>query len=116
MKTNTLHFVSFFCTSLAMAIALVIVGAMGTGKAQNNVPLLDESIVNGLFTPTSAQRFFEEGRRNMEREAQILQDPEHYFGEGILQIKRVDIKIIEESGETKPIDNFPEDSPVHELD
>ena len=89
---------------------------MGTAKAQNNVPLLNQSVLNGLFTPTSAQRFFEEGRRNMEREAKILEDPEHYFGEGILQINTFDIQLIEETGETKPIDNLTEDNPRYELD
>jgi hypothetical protein len=116
MKTNTLHFVSFFCTSEAIALVLVIVGAMGTALAQNTVPKFNESIVNGLFTPTSAQRFFEEGRRDMEREIEILAHPERYKSEGILQLNTIDIKIIEETGSTKPIDNFPEARPRSELD
>ncbi|WP_019506850.1 hypothetical protein [Pleurocapsa sp. PCC 7319] len=116
MKTNTLYSVSFFCTSLAMAIALVMIGAMGTAKAQNTVPQLDNFDSNGLFTPTSAQRFFEQGRRNMEREIEILEDPEHYFGEGILQINTIDIKVIQETGSTKPIDNFPGGSSQYELE
>ena len=116
MKTNTLHLVNLFCTSLAIAFILVIVTAKGTAFAQNTRPNLNQSVINGLFSPTSAQRFFEEGRRNMEREAQILEAPERYFGKGILQVNCVDLKIIEESGETKPIDNFPEDSPQDELD
>ena len=49
----------------------------------------------------------------MEREAKILEDPEHYFGEGILQLNTIDIKIIEETESTKPIDNLTEDSPQH---
>ena len=52
----------------------------------------------------------------MEREEQILANPERYRSEGILQINTIDMKLIEETGETKPIDNFPEDSPQHELD
>ena len=116
MKTNTLHFVSFFCTSLAIAIALVIIGAMGTAKAQNTVPNLNQSVLNGLFSPTSADRFFEEGRRNMEREREILAHPERYSSEGILQINTIDFKIIEETGETKPISNFSEDTPQQELE
>ena len=116
MKTNILNFVSFFCTSLAIAIALVIIGVIGTAKAQNNIPNLNQSVLNGLFSPTSADRFFEEGRRNMERESEILAHPERYSSEGILQINTIDFKIIEETGATKPISNFPEDIPQQDLD
>ena len=116
MKSNTLHFVPFFCTFLALASALVIVGAMGTALAQNTLPNFNGSVLNGLFSPTSAERFFEEGRRNLEKETQILVNPERYSGEGILQLNTIDIKLIEETGETKPISNFTEDSPQHELD
>ena len=113
MKTNTLHSVYFFCSSLAIAIALILVGATGTAKAQNAVPRLDEFDSNGLFTPTSAQRFFEQGRRNLDREVEILEDPEHYFGEDILQINSIDIKVIDETGSSRPIDNFSEDTPQY---
>ena len=114
MKTNT-HLVSLFCTSLATAITLVIVGATGTAVAQNNVPHVNE-VLNGfnsndLFTPTAAERFFEEGRRKMEREAEILAHPERYSGEGILQINTLDMEVIDETGEKKPNSNFPEDNP-----
>ena len=116
MKTNILHFVSLGCTSLVLAIALVIVTAKGTARAQTTVPDLNQSVLNGLFSPTAAEIFFEEGRRNMEREAQILAHPERYRSEGLLQVNTVDLKIIDESGETKPIDNFPEDIPRYELE
>ena len=114
MKTNALHFVSFFCTSLALGIALVIVGTMHTAQAQNTVPNFNKSIVNGLFSPTAAEIFFKEGRRDMERETDILAHPERYRSEGILQINTIDLKIIKETGETKPIDNFPEARPQSE--
>lgn len=114
MKTNTLHFVSFFSTY--GAIALVIIGAMGTAKAQDTIPHINQSVLNGLFSPTAAERFFEEGRRNMEREAQILADPERYKRKDILQTDKIDIKRIEETWKTKPTDNFPEDTPQQKLD
>ncbi len=69
---NTLEFVSFFCTSLAISIVLVIVSAMATARAQNTRPLLNRSVLNGLYSPTAAERFFEEGRRGMEREIEII--------------------------------------------
>ena len=116
MKTNVLHFVSFFGTSLVIAILLVIIGAIGTAKAQTSLPNLNQSVLDGLFTPTAADRFFEEGRRNMERESQILAHPERYSREDVLQINRVDIKIIDETGEKIPISDFLEDSPQQELE
>ena len=111
MKNNTLHFVSIFCKSLAIAIVLVILGATATAKAQNTVPQIPNSVRNGLFTPTSADRFFEEGRRNLDREAEILVNPEHYYGEGILQINTTDIKVIDGEEETKTMPNFPDNHP-----
>ncbi|MDJ0904288.1 MAG: hypothetical protein QNJ55_36455 [Xenococcus sp. MO_188.B8] len=111
MKINALHFVSFFGTSLGIAIILVIVGALGTAKAQNILPNF-----NGLFTPTSADRFFEEGRRNLEREAHILAHPELYSGEDLIQLNTIDIKLIEETEETNPSSNFSQENPQEELD
>ena len=114
MKTNT-HFVSLFYTSLATAITLVIFGAMGTVLAQNPTPNVNEVLrdfnSNDLFTPTAADRFFEEGRLKMEREIEILAHPERYSGEGILQINTLDMEVINETGEKKPNSNFPEDHP-----
>ncbi len=89
---------------------------MGTALAQNTVPDINPSDLNGLFSPTAADRFFEQGRRDMERQIQILANPERYSPEGILQINTIDIKVIEETGETKPIDNFPETPTQYELD
>ncbi len=123
MKNNTLHFVSFFCTSLAIAIALVMLAATGTAKAENNVsnlntiPHINESVLNGLYSPTAAERFFEEGRRNIEREIEVLANPERHRREGILKIDTIDIKKME--GEiimdTKPIYDSPEDSLQNDL-
>ena len=116
MRTNTLHFVSFFCTSLAIAIALVIIGAMSTAKAQNSVPNINQSVLNGLFSPRASDRFFEEGRRKMEREAEILANPERYKREDILKIDMIDIKKIKETGETESINDSPENTLQQELD
>ena len=116
MKTNTLNFVSHFGISLGIAILFVIVGAIGTAKAQTNVPNFSQSVLNGLFTPTAADRFFEEGRHNMERESEILNHPERYSREDILQFNSVDITIIDETGEKIPISDFLEDNPQPELD
>lgn len=112
MYTNKLNVVSRFCTSLAIAIALVILGKMNTAQAQNAVipPNLNDSSFNSLFTPTSADRFFEEGRRNFEREIEILTHPEDYYNGAILQIETIDMKVIDEMGDTKTVPNFSDDS------
>ena len=115
MKTNTLHSISIFCSSLAIAIFLVIVSAMGTAKAQNTVPNINQSTINGLFTPTAADRFFEQGRRQMEREAKIIDNPERYQRDNILQINSIDINIIDEMGEPQSIPEFLENSPENQL-
>ncbi|MDJ0649682.1 MAG: hypothetical protein QNJ60_13385 [Xenococcaceae cyanobacterium MO_188.B19] len=117
MKTNTLHSISIFCSSLAIAIFLVMVSAMGTAKAQNTLPNnLRQSAINGLFTPTAADRFFEQGRQQMEREADILANPERYYNDRLLQVNTIDIKIIDENGEPQPIPNFPEDSLENQME
>ncbi|ELS02498.1 hypothetical protein Xen7305DRAFT_00022120 [Xenococcus sp. PCC 7305] len=115
MKTNALHFVSFLGTSFAIAVFLVIVGAISTAKAQSSLPNFRPSDINGLFTPTAADRFFEEGRRNMEREREILTRPERYSHTDILQFNTVDLKIVDETGKEIPISDFLEDSPQQEL-
>ncbi len=103
MKINTLHFGSFFCTCLWLAF--FIIGATDRAFAQSNVPSIDRSVLNGLYSPSSAERFFEEGRRKIEREVQILKNPERYKHKDILQNNAIDIKIIEERGETNPTFN-----------
>lgn len=116
MKTNTVHSIAIFCRALAIAFFLVIVSAMGTALAQNSAVNLKQSTLNGLFSPTSADRFFEQGRRQMEREAEILANPEHYLSDNILQLNTIDIKIIDEMGETQPVPNFPEYSPQNQME
>ena len=116
MKTNTVHSIVIFCRAFAIAIFLVIVSAMGTAKAQNTVVDLKQSTLNGLFTPTSADRFFEQGRRQMERETEILANPEHYLNGNILQVNTIDIKIIDERGETQPVPNFPKYIPQNQME
>ena len=111
MKNSTLHFVSSFCTSLLLAIVLVLFGAMRTALAQQTIPDLNQADVNGLFTPTSAQRFFDEGRNNLEREAEILTHPERYSGRDLLQINTIDIKIVDDGAEPTTIPNLTNDSP-----
>ncbi|WP_027843620.1 hypothetical protein [Mastigocoleus testarum] len=121
MKTNILRLVSFFSTSLAIALALVIISAMSTAKANNNAPVprtlpdLHPSVLNGLISPTASERFLEEGRRKLETEADILVHPERYEREVILKIDMTKIKKIEEIEEKKPTFHTPEDTSQQEV-
>lgn len=86
MKNDTLHFISYWLESLVIAIAIVLMIAGETAKAQNSLSLPNSFIINGLFTPTAAQRFFETGRKNFARETRVLEQPERYFDGDILKI------------------------------
>ena len=112
MKTNILHFVSYWLESLVIAIAIVLMVAGDTAKAQNSVAAMNDFILNGLFTPTAAQRFFATGRENFEREAQILNAPERYFDGDILQI---DSEIIKEMKQNQASPGLWPNNPRHKL-
>lgn len=58
--------------SVIVAFAVITMGTITTSSAQNNIP-------NGLFSPTAAQRFFEVGRKEFERERDFLIDSEDYL-------------------------------------
>ncbi len=112
MKTNTLHFVSHWFECLVIAIAIVLMLAGDTAKAQDRLVNVDGFVLNGLFTPTAAQRFFETGRENFDREARILEDPERYFAGDILQI---DPEVIEEMKQNQSPSGLWDDDPPHKL-
>lgn len=123
MKTNFLHCVANLFESLGIAIALILVGAIATAKAQDGMPQAGGSItieaqnltldmpeipINGLFTPTAAQRFYQAGREDFDREVDFLADPERYLNGDILQMDEELIRQIEEDKfvpERQP-DNF----------
>lgn len=83
---------------------------MDTAKAQNAVPMRTQVVLNGLHSPTAAERFFEQGKKRIERETKILINPQLYKREGILKNNIDNTKIIEQLEQTNPIINFPEDS------
>ena len=79
-----------------MAIAITI-GAITTSSAQNNPPVQTPNI-NGLFLPTAAQRFFETGRNNFEKEIDSIIDSEDRFNKDILQLNP---ELVEQMKETR---------------
>ena len=92
-----------------VAIVLILIETMAATKAQNIESNINQSVLNGLFSPTASERFFEEGKLNIEREVKILTNPERYQREDILQDNTLNMKIFEEMEETNPILNFPQD-------
>ncbi len=106
MKINTLKFTSLFC--ICGTFLSVTVGLMGKVFAQEAVQLPSQSVLNGLYSPTASERFFEEGKRKIERETRILINPEIERREGILKNNIVNNRI-EQLEETNPILNFPKD-------
>ncbi len=115
MKTNNLLFIANLFESLTIATALILLGAIATAKAQNGIPATGASLtvetqtlmldrqnlsINGLFTPTAAQRFYEAGREDFEREMKYLRDSERYFSEDILQI---DTESLQQIWKDKPL-------------
>ncbi|MEO1184655.1 MAG: hypothetical protein AAFX46_08070 [Cyanobacteria bacterium J06636_27] len=108
MKINILQFAASFC--IYTTLASLIFGATGKAKAQEAVPIPNQTVLNGLYSPTASERFFEEGKRSIEREIRILTNPKLNQREGLLKNNIDNSKIIEELEEKNPILNFPQDN------
>ena len=67
--------IAFTATALLLGLPL---------KARADSP--PQYIINGLSYPTSAQRFFEEGQRQLNQEIQNLSKQERLSAEKLLQI------------------------------
>ena len=93
MKSSKANLVSNLAESFFVAIFLVLVSAVATAKAQDNLPNISQHSLNGLFYPTAADRFFEAGREDFEQEIDLIVNSEQYFNQDILQI---DPQIIEQ--------------------
>jgi hypothetical protein len=109
MKNQTpqyfLHFPQFG-KSLFLAIAISLLSQISTTKAQNSLPNIPNSVFNGLFSPNAAQRFFETGREDFEREIKFVGNLERYFNGNLLQI---DEKLIEQIKKNRTLQNFTSD-------
>lgn len=85
-----------------IAIAIITVGAITT-SAQDNIPAVQTPSFNGLFTPTAAQRFFETGRNNFEREIDSIINSEDRFSDDLLQLDRELVEQMKENPSTQNI-------------
>ena len=98
MKTNTLHLITSSLESLVIAIILVLISAIATAQAQHNTSFDTNfnSALNGIFFPTAADRFFQVGREDFEREIDFVARPEKYLTGELLQIDAELIKQMQE--------------------
>lgn len=85
MNTHTRSIVGLGKSGL-MAIAILTAGTITTSSAQDNIPAVPTPTFNGLFSPTAADRFFETGRNNFEREIDFVNDSEDRFSDDLLQL------------------------------
>lgn len=107
MKTHTTGLIFNWFNSLVLAVAIVILAAITTAKAQ--VPL---NVINGLFTPTQADRFFQAGRKDFEKEVERFNYPERYSGGDLLQISP---ELIEQMDQPQELPDFGADNFQYEL-
>lgn len=115
MKTTTLGYVFNWVTSLIMAMAIVILAAMTTAKAQKGIEPnnIDLNMIDGLFTPTESQRFFQAGREDFAREIRIFLHPERYLKDDILQI---DPELRQQMHQQRQTANFLAENAQYQLD
>ena len=108
MKTNSRSLVFSFFSTLLLALIIGILSVIAA-KAQTGV---NSNVVNGLFTPTQAEKFFQAGREEFEREIKIFYHPELYLGDELLQI---DSELIKQINRTKAFNDFQVDDAEYEL-
>ncbi|MEM6611943.1 MAG: hypothetical protein AAF652_06755 [Cyanobacteria bacterium P01_C01_bin.72] len=103
--------IAFIYDSLETLLIALIIGLLTVWvvKAENK---LDAGVLNGLFTPTQSERFFETGRENFEREIQLFTYPEKYLRSDMLQI---DTKIIEQMDRGQFNSDYDWDNSTHKL-
>ncbi|AFZ37064.1 hypothetical protein Sta7437_3566 [Stanieria cyanosphaera PCC 7437] len=75
---------------LVLAFVLVMASSTDVAQANSTSPTLIADnltlVTNGLFTPTAAQRFFEEGKQQFEQEEQKFKNNSGFSTEQILQL------------------------------
>ena len=106
MKQGVFIYNSLETLLVALIIGLLTVMAV---KAENK-PNLDS--LNGLFTPTQSERFFQAGRENFEREIEIFTHPEKYLRDDLLQI---DPELIEQMNQGRDRNDLDWENSTREL-
>jgi len=99
MKTGNGDFIRSCFETIVLAVIIGFL-TVWAAKAESN---LNFDVLNGLFTPTQAERFFEVGREKIEREVEILNHPERYLSDDLLEI---DPTLIEQMDRNRELPNF----------
>ena len=108
MKTNNRDFEFSWVNTLVFAIVIGFL-AVFTVRAESNFNL---DPLNGLFTPTQSERFFQAGREDFEQEVKFFNYPELYLRDDLLQI---DPEIIEQLNQPKSDRDFDRDAADYQL-
>lgn len=78
-----LHLINFqLFPKILLSLITLLASSVNLVKAQHIPP----TVINGLFTPTESDRFFQEGRRKFDAKTRVLDNAEHYFDNDILDI------------------------------
>lgn len=78
---------------LVIALIISLTGEANLAKAQSLPQKVPQRVINGLFSPTESERFFQEGILKFESEAKILINLGSYPNNGdILQISPLLLK------------------------
>ncbi len=102
MKTNNKSFIYSSLETLLLAIVIGILTVWAV-KGEDNFDFNALNALNGLFTPTQSERFFQAGREDFEREVEIFNHPEHYLSDDLLQI---DPEMVEQMDRSRNFPNF----------
>ena len=108
MTTDNRNFVRSCWETLLVATTIGFLTVFAV-KAESN---LNFDGLNGLFTPTQSERFFQAGREDFEREVEIFNHPEHYLSDDILQI---DPALIEQMNQNKSYPDLDWENSPYEL-
>lgn len=114
MKNQYLHSAISLLESFSIAFVFILLGAIATAKAQNNFPSVAEfdSSLNGLFSPTASERFFNAGREDFEDEIDFINNSDIY-DEDLLSVDE-DIREQIKQIQLQPFNSSQDDIPVSE--
>lgn len=99
MKADDRNFVFSWFNTLLLATIIGFLTVIAA-KAEND---LNFDALNGLFTPTQSEKFFQAGREDFEREIKFFNHPERYLREDLLKI---DSELIEQMNQIQPDSEF----------
>ena len=103
MKTSNKSLIHSSLETLLLAIVMGILTAWAA-KAEDN---FNFNVLNGLFTPTESERFFQAGREDFEREVEMFNHPERYLSDDLLKINP---ELIEQMDRSREFPDFSQES------